>query len=806
MKSNVLCKRLISVLLSGAVLAGSSTTAFAAGTGSSEVTLRIDTGDEPAVVSIKVPTEIPLEMDKAGVITVPDDLAIENLSDTTDVDLTALSVTGKNGWAVMDYTNDLSGRPENTKEISMSFRGDGTGADGAVSLSNGKWTISKGSRMPLDIAAKAPIQTEGYSEKGSIAQVNYTFSADGEGESGMESVISNDWDKEQVVKESVTPVSFHYDSTETDTHIESVISSAPELVAVSKAPTSRSLGNPGHEIWNVTAKNRGTAEVVAKLNTGETTSFTVNVYELNTGGDTGDGVITVPGTGDKKPGDDINTGDITIDIPITKPDGSDDTITVTPEIPDDTTLEEGENQIDVTVDVDGVTIHITIVINIEAGNPSDDLEQSEEDAQAMGFTFSPYEDGVQIDSFVNKQGKSEVNVPEKIGEMKVRSIGYSAFTGQSNLKKITLPSTVKTIQGQAFRGCSGLTEFVLGGSETVTVSQRAFHGAFAAGSTLYVNGEMLRQYVVGGDAPFSTATGAKLENVVLSDNVTVIDRRMFDDCKTLKSIKMPAGLKTINESAFQDCTGLESIELPDTLESIGPYAFSGCGKLRVELPQGSSLKTIDHNAFTGCTAMEEIIIPSGVTYIGAHAFRGCTGVKQLVIPEGITTIANDTFSGLNLIKEIVIPDSVTSIGANAFSGCMSAEEVTIGAGVEELGYSVFAAVGKNAARCVVSLRSAPEAVYTNPPFERSGVTEAVFMDGITKIGSSLFHKAEKLDKVTLPATVTEIESYAFDGCKSLELTVPDSVTSIGSSAFKDMPHVYYNGPASGSPWGAAAVN
>ena len=116
-----------------------------------------------------------------------------------------------------------------------------------------------------------------------------------------------------------------------------------------------------YKIWNVTAKNRGTAEVVAKLNTGETTSFTVNVYELNTGGDTGDGVITVPGTGDKKPGDDINTGDITIDIPITKPDGSDDTITVTPEIPDDTTLEEGENQIDVTVDVDGVTIHITMV-------------------------------------------------------------------------------------------------------------------------------------------------------------------------------------------------------------------------------------------------------------------------------------------------------------------------------------------------------------------------------------------------------------------------------------------------------------
>ena len=40
--------------------------------------------------------------------------------------------------------------------------------------------------------------------------------------------------------------------------------------------------------------------------------------------------------------------------------------------------------------------------------------------------------------------------------------------------------------------------------------------------------------------------------------------------------------------------------------------------------------------------------------------------------------------------------------------------------------------------------------------------------------------------VGIPNSVTEIEKYAFAGCKSLKsLTIPDSVTHIGAGAFQD---------------------
>ena len=41
---------------------------------------------------------------------------------------------------------------------------------------------------------------------------------------------------------------------------------------------------------------------------------------------------------------------------------------------------------------------------------------------------------------------------------------------------------------------------------------------------------------------------------------------------------------------------------------------------------------------------------------------------------------------------------------------------------------------------------------------------------------------------------------------SLNISIPKSVTSIGQNAFYKVPHIYYSGSASGSPWGALAIN
>lgn len=61
------------------------------------------------------------------------------------------------------------------------------------------------------------------------------------------------------------------------------------------------------------------------------------------------------------------------------------------------------------------------------------------------------------------------------------------------------------------------------------------------------------------------------------------------------------------------------------------------------------------------------------------------------------------------------------------------------------------------------------------------------LDGktVSTIGSVAFWYCSDIESITLPNTVTSIESRAFDNCSITSITIPDSVTSIASCAFVD---------------------
>ena len=875
MKKNI-SRRVMSAVLGAALLVSSGVPVYALGTGNSDVTLQVETGEEPSIVSVKVPTEIPLKMDKEGVVTVPQDLKITNLSDSTDVELTGLSVTGKDSWVVKDYSEDLSSKSEGTKELSMSFRGDGTTSTGDVSLTKDSWVVNRSSELLLNVSAKLPKQGSEYKEKGSIAQVNYTFSVKDEptdpveqftvnyvaGENGsvnessrsfskgssltfptttpsegyvfdkwvdsstelevtgsttvnanmtvkalfklddsgepIESTISNDWSKDKVIKDSTTPVTFSYDSTSPDTRIVSV-ESDNTAITVEKAVDTYSLGNPGSEIWNVKAVGKGSATVTATLNTGETTQFVVKVYELNVDGG-GDITIEVPDLPDKGPGDNINTGDIVIDIPITTPDG-DDTITVTPEIPEGTPpLEEGENNINVSVTIDNITINITIVINIEGSgsdNPSDGLHQTVEEAQAMGFTFSPYEDGLQIDSFENKQFKSEINVPEQIGDFKVISIKERAFSGESNVKKITLPGTIKYIGSAAFSGCDNL-EYVNIPSSFEKVGR----------NTIYHSGNGKHDSV----SPFYNIDGGKL-TVELEEGFTVIPAALFwgirdedrmaigwgstDYNGSIHILKLPSSTTEIQKTSKESNSNVHTSKFPDTIDRIvidkpfgsiegypwesngyvifndiplKPEDFNAVAEAKLNVKFSDTLDSIIITEYTrGKQYTADVVIPEYVgslpiTEIGEKAFRGCYAIKSIKLPETLEIIGDEAFSSCDGLSTITIPNSVETIGKRAFAYCSGLSTITI-----------------------------PNSVET--------------------IGDNAFSYCDGLSTITIPNSVETIGKEAFAYCfnedknKGLsEIEIPNSVTSIGENAFTGIPHIYYNGSASGAPWGALAIN
>ncbi len=77
-------------------------------------------------------------------------------------------------------------------------------------------------------------------------------------------------------------------------------------------------------------------------------------------------------------------------------------------------------------------------------------------------------------------------------------------------------------------------------------------------------------------------------------------------------------------------------------------------------------------------------------------------------------------------------------------------------------------------------------------------------NGVTEIGNSAFNRAG-LTSIDLPASVKTLGVASFSFVNA-QLTIPSTVTTIGANAFMNVPHVYYNGSATGSPWGALAIN
>ena len=98
--------------------------------------------------------------------------------------------------------------------------------------------------------------------------------------------------------------------------------------------------------------------------------------------------------------------------------------------------------------------------------------------------------------------------------------------------------------------------------------------------------------------------------------------------------------------------------------------FEQCRKLKtVRLP--ISLKTIGDHSFSNCKALVRIDIPSGVVDIGQAAFSSCIVLKTISLPEGVVDLPKNVFYNCKSLKSVKLPSSLKTIGSSAFSLCSS---------------------------------------------------------------------------------------------------------------------------------------
>ena len=325
-------------------------------------------------------------------------------------------------------------------------------------------------------------------------------------------------------------------------------------------------------------------------------------------------------------------------------------------------------------------------------------------------------------------------IPSTYKGLPVKEIKNDAFDGCSLLKTVVLPTSVTKIGSNAFYNCSSLT------------------------------------------------------SINLNDNIVEIGNSAFSHCD-LESIHIPANLKTINNFVFAYNERISSINFPEGVTSIGEHACICCKALTdVSLP--NTLVSIGDGAFTVCNKLERITIPENVTTIGKGAFESDPLLRTVIFNTNkITRFEERLFVGSG-IESIIIPDSVTSIGNSCFFSCNSLENVTLGKGVTKLEKFAFMRCQniENFYYNAIECRDVGEHIfgydYDGSEYNATkGSENVVFGDGVKYI-PNIFHSSSKLESLTIPSSVEEIEERAFQGTNITYFDFNgENVKRIGSGAF-----------------------
>ena len=266
-----------------------------------------------------------------------------------------------------------------------------------------------------------------------------------------------------------------------------------------------------------------------------------------------------------------------------------------------------------------------------------------------------------------------------------------AFSGKTQLQKVTVPAAVKALPENMFRDCTSLNAVTFAsGSQLQTIGKWAFM------STAVAAIEIPEGVTELPDGVFKNCLS--LTEITLQSNLVSVGGGCFYNCKALTTVNVCADNLTIADRAFYSCESLETInsanplQLSSDISKLG-MEFEGCKSLKAVSVAGGMIGSF---AFDGCESLVSVGIAEGVKTIGEYAFDGCTSLKRILLPASLQEIKHETFR--NVVFEEITCLAVTppSIRDNTFTDysahlCVPAESMAAYAAAT--GWKKFSNIG-----------------------------------------------------------------------------------------------------------------
>lgn len=341
-----------------------------------------------------------------------------------------------------------------------------------------------------------------------------------------------------------------------------------------------------------------------------------------------------------------------------------------------------------------------------------------------------------------------INFPSGITSIPKECFYKCGFT------QVTLPNTITTLGSFAFGYCEKLTKVVM--SENVT---NIPNGCFLCCRNLS-SIDLSRVKRINKQAFLSCAS---LTELSLDSLNSLYGVWIFQDCTSLRKVKLGEGVTSIPQQCFDGCTKLADINLQNIVK-IGNSAFHKCISL-TGLTWSDSLKFIDSYAFSGCSGLVNVVIPNSVDTLGyVEPFRDCENLESITLPNKLRTITagfincDNGISGYSKVENIEIPTSVKKIENWCFAGS-SIRVLKIPNSVEEIGYC--------------NLRSC-NSLHTTLPSWLKKADWGVYSKVASRFGGN-----RGPDELTWPAYVKQM-TYSYQGLQA------SSIYVMGDTILKNM--------------------
>ncbi len=428
-------------------------------------------------------------------------------------------------------------------------------------------------------------------------------------------------------------------------------------------------------------------------------------------------------------------------------------------------------------------------------------------------------------AFNNCENIVSVSIPDGVTE-----IGDYAFNNCISLTSPTIPSGITRIGDYAFYWCKGIKNIALPNSVT-SLGSRAFYGCDALESvTLSDNITSINDYTFMlctnlknvtipskvtsiGEYAFSFTD---ISNVIIPDGATSIGGSAFSVCTSLESVTIPKSVTSIGRFAFDATNKLTTVNAPCSWILTPLYSFNSGVKLNFEHNFDDETCTacgygcehsfensvctkchtkcnhsFENGACTSCSANCETLghdFVNGICKICGiacetlgHDFRNgicqsCRYSCEHNFENGICTVCEVTCETLGHKFKNSICVICSYECTHSWSHYNTCYTCGIPGGeikdsVTELFWYIDEETGTLK---VIGTGAIPDYYrYDVPWYGFADLIKAIIIsEGVTLIPYSAFMYCTEVVSLTLPKTVTEIATYAFESMKSGTVYVP----------------------------------